>query len=195
MDQGSVAHFTLSRDAHWSQDTRLRPACFVLIARATGLTGYHLLVSRDQLLSCAGKDLPCSYIWYTTIPELSVLATCTIAVYFPQLQHLIPDPIRELQCSFSFDNTFDTPIGSGISWSQIHALRNESLEFHATNNMDQGSVRRGSKYFYHRYLSGFLYRSDPRSKRLSRVLKHLIPIGSGISSNKGLIRLVWLNPL
>jgi len=28
---------------------------------------------------------------------------------------------------------------------------------------DQGSGRRGSKYFYHRYLSGFLYRSDPRS--------------------------------
>ena len=32
--------------------------------------------------------------------------------------------------------------------------------------MDQGSVRRGSKYFYHRYLSGFLYRSDPRSRDL-----------------------------
>ena len=36
--------------------------------------------------------------------------------------------------------------------------------------MDQGSVRRGSKYFYHRYLSGFLDRSDPRSKGIDRLI-------------------------
>ena len=42
-----LRHF-YSTATYWSQDTRLRPACFILIARATGLTGYHLLVSRDQ---------------------------------------------------------------------------------------------------------------------------------------------------
>ena len=79
----------------------------------------------------------------------SLACTCTIAVKFRQIQQLIPDPasygkrsspagsanaisnildlgsdpIRELQCSFSFDNTFDTPIGSRISnqWKRLRA--------------------------------------------------------------------------
>ena len=47
--------------------------------------------------------------------------------------------------------------------------------------MDQGSVRRGSKYFYHRYLSGFLDRSDPRSNRDIDPYQLRDGVGSGIS--------------
>ena len=46
--------------------------------------------------------------------------------------------------------------------------------------LDQGSVRRGSKYFYHRYLSGFLDRADPGSIALVRSIP-ATNNGSGIS--------------
>ena len=53
-------------------------------------------------------------------------------------------------------------------WSRIQGHR--STYYKCANLMDQGSVRCGSKYFYHRYLSGFLDRSDPRSKGIDRLI-------------------------
>jgi len=42
--------------------------------------------------------------------------------------------------------------------------RSRSWMVSSTPLQDLGSVWRGSRYFYHRYLSSFLYRADPRSR-------------------------------
>jgi hypothetical protein len=81
-----------------------------------------------------------------------------------------------LDTGLSVDYDLATPVGL-LSFFPLLFFHTDPRSLFARSNLstgfvlcpcieaqrDQGSVRRGSKYFYHRYLSGFLYRSDPRS--------------------------------
>ena len=63
LDQSRNVAFSITASAcchacnHWSQDIGLKPACFILIARATGLTLYPAPISRDQFPQIIMKEI------------------------------------------------------------------------------------------------------------------------------------------
>ena len=69
----------------------------------------------------------------TITPNLDILiASKCLTIHrrthpYLSIYNLTPDPTRELECSFSFDNAFDTPIGSGLKFYNLHQTLNISI--------------------------------------------------------------------
>ena len=93
-----------------------------------------LLLDACSLISCC----PVQVNWVVSIISFRVSdATCTIAVYISQLQHLIPDPLRYLEYirrwftmdqgsvlgSVGYDCQFNSSTFLAQSWSQIQLFQ------------------------------------------------------------------------
>ena len=69
----------------------------------------------------------------TITPNLDILiASKCLTIHrrthpYLSIYNLTPDPTRELECSFSFDNAFDTPIGSELKFYNLHQTLNISI--------------------------------------------------------------------